>query len=69
MIEQRHGRYFAQMLVLDQNANAREQIQEALDTGERHEWDLLGVSDMPAEEGVILFWDTSKPSFGRSSWR
>ena len=41
----------------------------ALDAGERHEWDLLGVSDAPADESVILFWDTSRPSFGRTSRR
>jgi hypothetical protein len=66
MIEQRHGRYFAQELVLDQNANAREQIQDALDVGETREWHLVGVSDVLPERGVILFWDTSRPSFGRS---
>ena len=69
MEDQRHGRFFAQELSLDRGANRREQIQDALDAGERHEWDLLGVSDMPAEEGVILFWDTSRPSFGRTSRR
>ena len=69
MIEQRHGRYFAQELVLDQNANAREQIQDALDAGEIQEWHLVGVSDVQPERGVILFWDTSRPSFGRTSRR
>jgi hypothetical protein len=29
--EQRHGRYFAQELMLDQSASIREQIQDALD--------------------------------------
>ena len=69
MIEQRHGRYFAQELVLDQNADAREQIQDALDAGEIQEWHLVGVSDVLPERGVILFWDTSRPSFGRTSRR
>jgi hypothetical protein len=69
MEDQRHGRFFAQELSLDQAANRREQIQDALDAGERHEWDLLGVSDAPADESVILFWDTSRPSFGRTSRR
>ena len=67
MIEQRHGRYFAQELVLDQAVNTREQIQEALDAGERQEWHLVGVSDVLPERGVILFWDTTRPSFGRTS--
>jgi hypothetical protein len=64
---QRHGRFFAQELPLEPGANQREQIQDALDAGERQEWDLLGVSDAPADEGVILFWDTSRPGFGRTS--
>jgi hypothetical protein len=50
---------------VDQNANIREQIQSALDEGDRHEWHLVGVSDVMAEH-VILFWDTERPSFGIS---
>ena len=65
MQEQRHGRYFAQELTLDQNADNREQIQAALDAGEIKEWHLVGVSDVLPERGVILFWDTARPSFGR----
>jgi hypothetical protein len=65
-MEQRHGRYFTQELVLDQNAKAREQIQDALDAGEIQEWPLMGVSDVVPERGVILFWDTVRPSFGRT---
>ena len=44
--EQRHGRYFAQELMLDQSASIREQIQDALDAGERLEWhkgDLFAI--------------------------
>jgi hypothetical protein len=65
MTEQHHGRYFAQELTLDQNADIREQIQAALDAGETKEWHLVGVSDVLPERGVILFWDTAWPSFGR----
>jgi hypothetical protein len=65
MQEQRHGRYFAQELMLDQNADIREQIQAALDAGEIKGWHLVGVSDLLPERGVILFWDTARPSFGR----
>ena len=65
--EQRHGRYFAQELMLDQSGSNREQIQDALDAGERQEWHLVGVSAVLPERGVMLFWDTSRPSFGRSS--
>ena len=66
MIEQHHGRYFAQELMRDQSGNISEQIQEALDAGERQEWHLVGVSDVLPERSVILFWDTTRPSFGRS---
>jgi hypothetical protein len=67
--EQHHGRYFAQELLLDQSGNTREQIQDALDAGERQEWHLVGVSNVLPEQDVILFWDTSKPSFGRTTSR
>jgi hypothetical protein len=66
MAEQQHGRYYAQELAVDQNANVREQIQNALDEGDRHDWHLVGVSDVMAEHSVILFWDTERPSFGIS---
>ena len=69
MTEQQHGRFFAQELMLDQSVNIREQIQDALDAGESQEWHLVGVSDVLPERGVILFWDTSMPSFGRTSRR
>jgi hypothetical protein len=67
MAEQRHGRYYAQELMIDPDVNTRDQIQDALDAGESQEWHLVGVSDVLPERGVILFWDTSRPSFGRSS--
>ncbi len=65
MAGDQHGRYYAQELAVGQNANIREQIQGALDEGDRHEWHLVGVSDVMAEH-VILFWDTERPSFGIS---
>jgi hypothetical protein len=67
MDDKRHGRYFAQEVSLEPGANRREQIQDALDAAEQHEWELRAVSDMPAGEGAILFWDTARPGFGRTS--
>lgn len=67
MAEPRHGRYYAQELMMGQDANIREQIQNALDAGENQEWHLVGVTDVLPERGVILIWDTARPSFGRSS--
>ncbi len=55
MTDQPHGRYFAQELMLDQDAEAREQIQDALDAGERKEWHLVGVSDVPQTGALSSF--------------
>jgi hypothetical protein len=66
MAEQQHGRYYAQELAVDQTTNVREQIQNALVEGDKHEWHLAGVSDVMPGPGVILFWDTERPSFGIS---
>ena len=66
MAEQHQGRYYAQEIAVDQNANVREQIQSALDEGAHHDWHLVGVSDVMAEHSVILFWDTERSSFGIS---
>ena len=67
MTEPRHGRFYAQELVLDPNANAREQIQEALDANEDQDWNLVGVFSVPEEGGVMLFWDTARAGFGRTT--
>jgi hypothetical protein len=67
--QQGHGRYYAQELVLDENADGLGQIQEALDAGDSREWHLIGVSNVLPERGVILFWDTERPSFGISQRR
>jgi hypothetical protein len=67
--DQRHGRYYAQELVLDPNADGLRQIQEALDGGDRREWQLIGVSNVLLDRGMILFWDTERPSFGISEHR
>ena len=68
MTEPRHGRFYAQELVLDLNANVREQIQEALDANEAQDWHLVGVAkNVPGEGGVMLFWDTARAGFGRTT--
>jgi hypothetical protein len=67
--QQSHGRYYAQELVLDPGTDGLVQIQEALDAGDSREWHLIGVSNVLPERGVILFWDTERPSFGISQRR
>ena len=42
MAGEQHGRYYAQALEVDQNASVMEQIQNALDEGDHHEWHLVG---------------------------
>ena len=69
MAEQRHGRYYAQELVLDQATSKREQIQDALDAGDSRQWHLVGVSDVQLEGVVLLFWDTAWPQVGRFAGR
>ena len=64
MAEQRHRRYYAQELALDQATNKTAQIQDALDAGDSREWHLVGVSDVLVEGSVILFWDTAWPHVG-----
>ena len=49
MTQQHHGRYFAEGLIPHQRENTREQIQDALDAGEREVWHLVGVSNVLPE--------------------
>ncbi len=67
MAEQSHGLYYAQELMLDQDANIREQIQDALDATEHQEWHLVGISDVLPARGVILVWDTARPGFASTT--
>jgi hypothetical protein len=67
MTEPRHGRFYVQELVLDLNANVQEQIQEALDANDAQDWHLVGVWSLPGEGGVMLFWDTARAGFGRTT--
>jgi hypothetical protein len=67
MTEPRHGRFYVQKLVLDLHANVQEQIQEALDAQEDQDWHLVGVFSVPEEGLVMLFWDTARAGFGRTT--
>jgi hypothetical protein len=61
------GRYHAEHVRLSQDREPQEQLQGVLDAAEQKEWHLVGVSGGLTEGGVILFWDTKRPSFGRTS--
>ncbi len=56
----------ASRVTMGPGAKIKEQIQDALDAGERREWHLVGVSVLP-EHAVILFRDTARPGFSRTS--
>jgi hypothetical protein len=45
----------------------QEQLQGVLDAAERKEWHLVGVAGGLPDWGMILFWNTQRPSFGRTS--
>jgi hypothetical protein len=47
-------------------SNPEVQLQEVLDAKEGMEWHLVGVAGGLRGEGMVLFWDTAKPSFGKS---
>ncbi len=59
------GRYHVQhvQLALEED---QEELRAVLDAGERKEWHLVGVAGGMPNGGVLLFWDTARPSFGRS---
>jgi hypothetical protein len=54
-------RYYAQHASLDvgEGVSAEAALQEAINGGARHSWKLVGVTQDPTGNGVILVWDTS----------
>ena len=60
-----HGRYYAEHVQVAGN-DPEAQLQEVLDAKVGKEWHLVGVAGGLRGGGVILFWDTTKPSFGRT---
>jgi len=63
-----HGRYFAELVPPSPERGLQAAVQELLDTGERKEWHLVGVAGGLPQGGVILFWDTAHPGFGRTQF-
>ena len=61
-----HGRYYAEY-VSEVSDEPQDQLQALLDEKDAREWHLVGVVSGLAKGGIILFWDTERPSFGRSS--
>jgi len=64
-----HGRYYAELVPPSSpERGLQAAVQELLDAGERKEWHLVGVAGGLPEGGVMLFWDTAHPGFGRSQF-
>ena len=64
--ERAHGRYYAEYVWVTGEA-PEEQLQEVLDAKEGKDWHLVGVAGGLQGGGVVLFWDTTRPSFGKSN--
>ena len=64
-----HGRYYAELVPPSPERGLQAAVQELLDAGERKEWHLAGVAGGLPEGGVLLFWDTAHPGFGRTQFR
>jgi hypothetical protein len=61
------GRYYAEYVgVTSENPEA--QLQDVLNAKEGKEWHLVGVAGGLPDGGMILFWDTARPSFGRAAY-
>jgi hypothetical protein len=54
-------RYYAQHVSLDagEGVSSEAALQAAINEGSRHSWKLVGVTQDPTTDGVILVWDTS----------
>ena len=63
--ESPRGRYKAEHVRVTDNPEA--QLQDVLDAKEGKEGHLVGVAGGFKDGGVVLFWDTARPSFGRRS--
>ncbi len=63
-----HGRYYAELVPTSPETGLQATVQGLLDAGERKEWHLVGVAGGLPEGGVLLFWDTAHPGFGRSQF-
>jgi hypothetical protein len=61
-----HGRYYAEY-VGEVSDEPQGQLQALLDEKDTREWHLVGVVGGLQGGGIIFFWDTERPSFGRRS--
>ena len=65
---QLHGRYYPEYVQIASAIEVHEQLRDVLEDAERKEWHLVGVAGGLPNNGVILFWDTTRPSFGKRDY-
>ncbi len=61
------GRYHAEYVRVSEETDPQAQLQDILASAEAKEWQLVGVAGGLPGGGMVLFWDTQRPSFGRTN--
>ena len=64
---QSQGRYHAEYVRVSEETDPQAQLQDILASAEAKEWQLIGVTGGLPDGGMVLFWDTRRPSFGRTN--
>ena len=59
-------RYHAEYVRVSEGTDPQAQLQDILASAEAKEWNLVGVAGGLPDGGMVLFWDTRRPSFGRT---
>jgi hypothetical protein len=61
------GRYRPEYVRVSEETDPQVQLQGILASAEAKEWHLVGVAGGLPDGGMVLFWDTQRPSFGRTN--
>ena len=59
-------RYHAEYVRVSEETDPQAQLQDVLASADAKEWNLVGVAGGLPDGGMVLFWDTRRPSFGRT---
>jgi hypothetical protein len=62
------SRYHAHHVSVNRGVDLQEQLRCVLDAAEAREWHLVGVAGGLPDGGMVVFWDTERATFGRTSW-
>jgi hypothetical protein len=66
MNETRNKGYVVEQVEAGPETGQRERAQEAIDAGAAKGWKLVGVANGAQRGHLLMFWDTTAPSFGRT---